>query len=330
MTAKNELAKNRTFHFTYKVECSINQKIFYGFYSSNNLDSTFRGKGNLLSKSFKLHGRENHVFEILQFFNTRDEAIHAYNELKASLLINPSQPKNKKFHIVYKITRFDGMYYIGVHSTNKLNDRYMGSGSYITKSVKKYGRDQHYFEILTLCESREQAFIIESNLVNTETLKDPLCMNCIEGGNFHANRVYGYTEELKKQKSDFFKKINRTPDWCAKIGNAHRGKIQPRDAVEKQREKMKGYKWTDEQIASRVAGQLSSQKFKERYKPVIIDGIRYENGGEACTKLNIAGSTLKYRLISPNWVNYNYADKPPKDVSLVSRRARGPYNMSST
>lgn len=87
------------------------------------------------------------------------------------------------FHFVYKITRSKSeKFYIGVHSTEDLNDGYFGSGFLIKKSVKKYGRDEHQFTILQFFETRKMALIAEKILVNLETLKDPNCLNLREGG----------------------------------------------------------------------------------------------------------------------------------------------------
>lgn len=92
--------------------------------------------------------------------------------------------ERRKFHYIYKITRLDesGKYYIGMHSTDDINDGYFGSGSVLSKSIKKHGKEKHSKEILEYLESREALKLREKELVDHTTLKDPLCLNLQLGG----------------------------------------------------------------------------------------------------------------------------------------------------
>jgi hypothetical protein len=92
----------------------------------------------------------------------------------------------RKFHYIYKITREDGKYYIGLHSTNNLDDGYFGSGQMLWHSIKKYGKDKHKKTILEFLPSRHHLKSREAELVNSNTLLDPLCMNLRIGGGASA------------------------------------------------------------------------------------------------------------------------------------------------
>lgn len=78
-----------------------------------------------------------------------------------------SQPE--KYHnIVYKISRpeIDDRTYIGVHSTNNLNDGYMGSGRRIKNSILKHGLIKHVKQVLFDFKTREEALSKEAELVH--------------------------------------------------------------------------------------------------------------------------------------------------------------------
>jgi hypothetical protein len=91
--------------------------------------------------------------------------------------------KEKKYHYIYKITCLrNERYYIGMHSTDNLEDGYTGGGKRIKNSVKKHGKDAHRKEILEFFENREDLRNREIQLVNEELLNDPMCINLNKGG----------------------------------------------------------------------------------------------------------------------------------------------------
>lgn len=59
---------------------------------------------------------------------------------------------SKKFHFIYVTTNLiNGKIYVGQHSTNDLNDNYLGSGKMLQQSIKKYGKSNFKREILNIC-----------------------------------------------------------------------------------------------------------------------------------------------------------------------------------
>jgi hypothetical protein len=90
---------------------------------------------------------------------------------------------SRKYHFIYKTTNLkNNHFYIGMHSTNNLKDGYMGSGDRLRSSIRHYGKENHKFEILEFHESRDLVMKRESEIVSKELLKDPLCMNIMQGG----------------------------------------------------------------------------------------------------------------------------------------------------
>jgi len=95
----------------------------------------------------------------------------------------------RKYHYIYKITRLDksGKYYIGMHSTDNVDDGYFGSGSLLSKSIKKHGKDKHKKDILEFLPTREALKLREKEIVNEELISDRQCMNIQPGGGGGGN-----------------------------------------------------------------------------------------------------------------------------------------------
>jgi len=118
-------------------------------------------------------------------------------------------------HYVYKIVnKFTGEYYIGVHSTDNLNDGYMGSGIALKEEYKIYGLSYFKKEILHYCKTRAEALKIESDLVNPSTISDINCLNLTSGGGGYPMMRHEFAPNLgsikKKDRTDpnFFYKIH--------------------------------------------------------------------------------------------------------------------------
>ena len=69
-----------------------------------------------------------------------------------------------------------------MHSTDKINDGYFGSGKRLWYSLNKHGKGNHVKEILEFFETREALKEREAELVNENVLKDEQCMNLTVGG----------------------------------------------------------------------------------------------------------------------------------------------------
>ena len=89
----------------------------------------------------------------------------------------------KKNHYVYKTTNMlDGRYYIGVHSTNDIDDSYVGSSKELLRDIKKHGRENFKKEILQFVDSEQEKWIAESIHVTLEVAQDPNSYNKAPGG----------------------------------------------------------------------------------------------------------------------------------------------------
>jgi hypothetical protein len=91
--------------------------------------------------------------------------------------------KTYKYYFVYKTTNLiNEKYYYGMHSTDNLNDGYIGSGTRLKRSVEKYGKENFKIEILEFLPNKESLLKKEKELINEYVLNDPKSMNLQPGG----------------------------------------------------------------------------------------------------------------------------------------------------
>ena len=110
--------------------------------------------------------------------------------------------ENKRFHFTYKTTNLiNNRYYLGMHSTNRIDDGYLGSGKRLYYELSKYGRDNFKFEILEQFDSREELVQAEIDLITEQDVKDPNCLNLKQGGSG------GFTDENRKKARQVTDKI---------------------------------------------------------------------------------------------------------------------------
>jgi hypothetical protein len=91
--------------------------------------------------------------------------------------------KEKKHNYLYKVTcNLDNTIYIGVHSTNNLNDGYKGSGTLLKRKVAKHGWENFTKEVLHDYPTRKEMLNAEKEYVNDSFLKLEHVMNLVAGG----------------------------------------------------------------------------------------------------------------------------------------------------
>jgi len=69
-----------------------------------------------------------------------------------------------------------------MHSTDNLDDGYLGSGKRLWFSIKYHGKENHTKEILEYCETRKELKKREAEIVDEQLLTEDLCMNLVVGG----------------------------------------------------------------------------------------------------------------------------------------------------
>jgi hypothetical protein len=89
------------------------------------------------------------------------------------------------YHFIYKTTcKITNEYYIGRHSTNNINDDYLGSGKKLWAWIFKYGKQNFKREILEYCTDEISLAKREKEIVNESLIHDKSCLNMITGGDY--------------------------------------------------------------------------------------------------------------------------------------------------
>lgn len=137
--------------------------------------------------------------------------------------------QRRRFHYIYRITnKLNGKFYIGMHSTDNLNDGYFGSGKYLNNSINKHGKENHEMEILEYYFSREDLVLREKELVNQQTVRNPACMNIKVGGDGGWDHITHDIDFLRGQArlmTDTWLEKMKDPDFyerfCTSVKLAH-------------------------------------------------------------------------------------------------------------
>jgi len=88
-----------------------------------------------------------------------------------------------RYHILYKTTNnVNNKIYIGVHSTDNLDDGYLGSGVALLRAIKKHGSDCFSRVILGFYYTFQAALADEAKIVNEDFVKDRNNYNMTDGG----------------------------------------------------------------------------------------------------------------------------------------------------
>jgi hypothetical protein len=239
----------------------------------------------------------------------------------------------RKYHYIYKITRLDesGKYYIGMHSTDKVEDGYFGSGTLLSKSIKKHGKDKHSKEILEFLPTREALKCREKEIVNDELLGDKRCMNLKLGGEGNSSedsrRIWaqpgarerisraiseGWKSESKKKMSERIKTLWQSDDFKKKMSENNQPASQKarwKDGSHEKQSAILKSKWADPVYKESARKNISSAtKAARAGKPNAWEGRSHSE--ESKKKMSIAA------------LNRKKAPKPqePKDEILSNQK----------
>lgn len=197
-----------------------------------------------------------------------------------------------KHYIIYQIkNKLNGMFYVGKHKTDCLDDGYMGSGIRIQRAINKYGLENFEKTILFECSSEQEMNEMESKIVDIDFISRDDVYNIALGGygsfdyinKSGLNKYPGWTP-INKRNGDIFEKTGIYPSsvWqkkmkienperyeliCQKISNSVKKHIQTYGSV-----------WSGKKHS-----EQSKQKIRETHKKNKTQvGIKNSQYGTVC------------------------------------------------
>jgi hypothetical protein len=106
-----------------------------------------------------------------------------------------------RVHYVYMVENLiNEKIYIGKHTTDDLDDGYMGSGKILTRAIAKHGLENFRKTILSFFDTEEHAYEFEKSLVTKEFVmrEDTYNLTCGGSGSWYAMNS---NEEARKEKN---------------------------------------------------------------------------------------------------------------------------------
>ncbi|ADI96404.1 putative GIY-YIG family Seg-like homing endonuclease [Acinetobacter phage Ac42] len=223
----------------------------------------------------------------------------------------------KLYHFTYKTTNIvNNKIYFGIHSTNNLEDGYIGSGRVFRLAIAKYGKASFVREILEFFDTREEASLAESVLITEEHINSPDCYNVSFGG---ENSLFRHSEATK-----------------AKISEKTKGSLNPRFGhrwSSEDKEKLAGFKGkkhsevTKAKISKLHKGSKKSEETKAKISASnkgVSRGLGKKHSEETKSKMS-KSKTGK--------ANYRFDDRPVeatcietgKKIKFSSKSEAGKY-----
>lgn len=182
----------------------------------------------------------------------------------------------KKFNYIYLITnKINGKIYVGKHSTDNLNDGYMGSGVVIKKAINKYGVENFTKEYLAFCDTEDKLNWFEKFYIKKYKARD-VGYNLTDGGEGICGYIFSY--ETKQKISCSHKGKHLTEEHKRKLSEIGKGRVVGPETRKKLRRILKCRVFSEEHKHKiSISKQNPSDETRKKLREVMI-GNTYMKG----------------------------------------------------
>ena len=255
--------------------------------------------------------------------------------IKIKLELMPREIKNKKYHYFYKITNnLNNHFYYGIHSTNDLDDGYMGSGTRLNYAYKKYGIENFTKEILEFFNSREECAKYEFEMVTEELIYSKECYNIILGGEKHT--TLGTAAYIDKEGNIMQLPVNDEKVLNGDVVRVCKGYVCVRDMEGNIFQvSINDERYLSGELVPNTKGHLTVKDKNNKYYYVSVDDERYKRGelvpatrGKICLKdknnkyyyVSVDDERYKRGELVPIWKNRKHKEETKEKMKNVFKK----------
>ena len=187
-------------------------------------------------------------------------------------------------HYTYMVTnKTNGKVYVGSHSWDKegIDPNYYGSGTAITRAVKKYGKENFQVEVLYFYDTVEECRADEERILTEYNVRD-----CPHSYNIKNGAIGWTSEDMTGEKHPFYGK-HHTEEARKKLSQAKKGENNPQYGKRGKDAPMYGKHHTEEtkqKIARANKGLKRSEEIRlklsqaKNYRKTPIVAIQKDTG----------------------------------------------------
>lgn len=222
-------------------------------------------------------------------------------EFKENFITNkePFIGADGKYHFLYKIEFPNGKYYLGEHTTSKLNDGYCGSGALLPFEFEKCNIFDVKKTILSFYATKEEMELNEEKIIGDLYRTDKKCLNLISGGS------KGFDKHIIEKSSNIRKGKHRSEESIEKQRITCTGKHHTDETKRKQSEWHKNFWSSDESKEKREKIKNAAKKriITEEIKKKISNGLKKYHSSDYGKNIN------KYKYYTNEINNSSYKEK---------------------
>lgn len=229
--------------------------------------------------------------------NFQNTEINYFENLSGKMIVHPlfdqimnfTKADDDKYKLIYQtVNLINDKNYVGQHTTDNLDDGYLGSGYNLKLAIKKYGKNSFKIRFCCFCNDQENLDKAEITYIKYfQSLDKEGGYNILPGGKFFLNeKIRKKSEKIRKKR---FESGEIAPWNKGKIG------VYSKETLKKMSESKKGNIQTSESNLKRslaLKGRIVLKESIEKAKETRIKNGTYKQSPSEETKEKLRQANL--------------------------------------